>query len=89
MATEQPTLDDRRQGTSFLRALPSVSALLRTEAARTLAANTGAGRLTAMARAVLHKLRGELRESFNGAASRLSGSTDRDKLLSEATSRLR
>ncbi|MBA3322909.1 MAG: L-seryl-tRNA(Sec) selenium transferase [Pyrinomonadaceae bacterium] len=89
MATEQPTLDDRRQGTSFLRALPSVSALLRTEAARTLAANTGAERLTEMARAVLHKLRGELRESFNGAASRLSGSTDRDKLLSEATSRLR
>ena len=60
----------------WLRALPSVDALLRTPTARTLRATVGAERLTEFARTVTEELRTSIqadaavRESINGAPSR-------------------
>jgi L-seryl-tRNA(Ser) seleniumtransferase len=71
----------------WLRQLPSVDALLRTETARGLRASVGAQRLTVLARAVTEDLRAGIQadtanvESGNGAPSR-------ELLLAEAARRL-
>ena len=88
--TQTPSCHNQRymtdQTTSrqeWLRALPSVDALLRTPTARTLRDTVGAERLTKFARIVTEELRAGIqadaatRESINGAPSR-------ETLLAEA-----
>jgi L-seryl-tRNA(Ser) seleniumtransferase len=76
---------DTKNHAAALRLLPSVDALLRTHAARNLAAETGAKHLTALCRAVTDSLRNELQEKIaRGEAARFS----REDLLIEAEKRL-
>jgi L-seryl-tRNA(Ser) seleniumtransferase len=77
--------------TQLLRALPSIDALLRTEAARSLGARTGLQRLTALARSVTDELRAELQaraEEATADATVQNGNLSREALLAEAVSRL-
>jgi L-seryl-tRNA(Ser) seleniumtransferase len=79
--------------TRLLRALPSIDALLRTDAARSLGDRTGLPRLTALARSVTDELRTELqaRAAEEGAtpdAPDHNGDLSREALLAEAVNRL-
>src|SRR5438132_10552841 len=90
--------------TSALRSLPSVDALLRTEAAQGLKSIVGARRLADVARDVTEQLREEVRAAAtksNAAATRsnspgansathenLDGAYSREALLAEAARRL-
>ncbi|HEV7902873.1 MAG TPA: L-seryl-tRNA(Sec) selenium transferase [Pyrinomonadaceae bacterium] len=79
--------------TQLLRALPSIDALLRTDAARTLGERTGLQRLTALARNVTDELRTELQARVNGdtpdtADAGANGDLSREALLAEALKRL-
>jgi L-seryl-tRNA(Ser) seleniumtransferase len=70
-----------------LRALPSVDALLQTEAARTLLVYVGAQHLTRLARAVTDELRASLLSSASTEIS-ANGDHSREALLAEAARRL-
>ncbi|MGB7922595.1 MAG: hypothetical protein WCF57_05065, partial [Pyrinomonadaceae bacterium] len=72
----------------WLRALPSVDALLRTETARSLRDRLGAQRLTALARAVTDDLRASLQADTAHAESGDHPLPSRELLLAEATRRL-
>ena len=79
----------------MLRALPSVDALLRTEAARSLRGRTGPQRLTALARGVTEELRAELQSAARGGDGEAGGrggeggsAPTRESLLAEAARRL-
>ena len=77
--------------TQLLRALPSIDALLRTEAARSLGERTGIQRLTALARDVTDELRTELQaraaaDTPDNAGT--NGDLSREALLAEAVKRL-
>jgi L-seryl-tRNA(Ser) seleniumtransferase len=74
--------------TQLLRALPSIDALLRTDAARSLGARTGLQRLTALARTVTDELRTELQARAGGGAPDANGDLSREALLAEAVKRL-
>jgi L-seryl-tRNA(Ser) seleniumtransferase len=74
--------------TQLLRALPSIDALLRTDAARALGARTGLQRLTALARTVTDELRTELQARAGGGAPDANGDLSREALLAEAVKRL-
>jgi L-seryl-tRNA(Ser) seleniumtransferase len=75
--------------TQLLRALPSIDALLRTDAARTLGERTGLQRLTALARNVTDELRAELQASADTPdAAPSNGDLSREALLAEAVKRL-
>ncbi|HEX8772863.1 MAG TPA: L-seryl-tRNA(Sec) selenium transferase [Pyrinomonadaceae bacterium] len=72
-----------------LRALPSVDALLRTEAAHSLRAQVGAQHLAELARRVTEELRAQIQEAHEeSAGSELSGDHSREALMAEATRRL-
>ena len=68
-----------------LRALPSIDALLKTETAQKIFSETGAKRLTALARAAADSLRRELLEKISNGTD---GDFSRDDLLKEAERRL-
>lgn len=70
-----------------LRALPSVDALLRTEAAHSLRAQVGAQHLTALARRVTEEMRAQIQEEESAEGER-NGNRSREALLAEATRRL-
>lgn len=70
----------------LLRALPSVDALLRTEAARTLKETIGAQHLTRLARAVTEELRASVQTE--SSTTETSGAPSREALLREAALRL-
>jgi L-seryl-tRNA(Ser) seleniumtransferase len=75
--------------TQLLRALPSIDALLRTDAARSLGERTGLQRLTALARRVTDELRAELQARATSAdAPTSNGDLSREALLAEAVKRL-
>ncbi|HEX8422231.1 MAG TPA: L-seryl-tRNA(Sec) selenium transferase [Pyrinomonadaceae bacterium] len=76
--------------TQLLRSLPSIDALLRTDAARTLGERTGLSRLTALARSVTDELRTELqaRASADAPPFAVDGDLSREALLAEALKRL-
>ncbi|HEY0101196.1 MAG TPA: L-seryl-tRNA(Sec) selenium transferase [Pyrinomonadaceae bacterium] len=77
--------------TQLLRALPSIDALLRTDAARTLGERTGLQRLTALARSVTDELRAELQaraSAETAGAAPANGDLSREALLAEAVKRL-
>jgi L-seryl-tRNA(Ser) seleniumtransferase len=73
-----------------LRALPSIDALLRTDAARALGERTGLQRLTSLARSVTDELRAELQAaaSAEATAPAPNGDLSREALLAEAVKRL-
>jgi L-seryl-tRNA(Ser) seleniumtransferase len=76
---------------SLLRLLPSVDALLRTEAATAARGRIGAPRLVQLARAVTEELRAEIRADGSGReqqAGPLNGGPSREALFSEAARRL-
>ncbi|MCA1591115.1 MAG: L-seryl-tRNA(Sec) selenium transferase [Acidobacteria bacterium] len=76
-----------QESSQILRALPSVDALLRTPEAQALREQTGAPRLTALARAVTEELRAAL-QAQPGQAARANGDVTRASLLAEAVKRL-
>lgn len=67
----------------WLRALPSVDALLRTPTARTLRETVGAQRLTEFARTVTEELRAGI-QADTGAVESMNGAPSRETLLAEA-----
>jgi L-seryl-tRNA(Ser) seleniumtransferase len=71
----------------YLRQLPSVDALLRTETARSLRDLVGAKRLTALARAVIEELRNSI-EAEGVTLEADDGAASREMLLAEAARRL-
>ena len=75
-----------RDGSSLLRALPSVDALLRTETARALGDAVGAQRLATLARAVTEEMRKGLQETAKRGSA--NGEHTREALLTEAARRL-
>jgi L-seryl-tRNA(Ser) seleniumtransferase len=72
---------------SLLRALPSVDALLRTDAARALRERAGAEHLTAVARAVTEELRADI-QAQSASDAHGNGALTKDALLAEAARRL-
>jgi L-seryl-tRNA(Ser) seleniumtransferase len=78
-------MSDKTALASSLRALPSVDALLRTDAALRLREAVGAEHLTAMARAVAESLRADLRAQAAGDGARPQ---TKDALLAVAAERL-
>lgn len=71
----------------FLRALPSIDALLRAPAALALRERAGSARLTILARTVTDELRAEL-QAHATQGTRANGTWTRAALLAEAVSRL-
>jgi L-seryl-tRNA(Ser) seleniumtransferase len=71
----------------WLRQLPSVDALLRTETARSLRDVVGAKRLTVLARAVTEELRGSI-QADTAILEANNGGRAREMLLAEAARRL-
>jgi L-seryl-tRNA(Ser) seleniumtransferase len=72
-----------------LRALPSVDALLRTDAAHSLRAQVGAQHLSALARRVTDEMRAQIQEAHDeSAGGERSGDYSREALMAEATRRL-
>jgi L-seryl-tRNA(Ser) seleniumtransferase len=80
-------MSSKTQAPSELRALPSVDALLRTEAARALRKEVGAEHLAKVARAVTEELRADLQSRATRGNSD-NGAPMRDALLAEAARRL-
>jgi L-seryl-tRNA(Ser) seleniumtransferase len=76
-----------QDNSSVLRALPSVDALLRTEAARRLCVTLGAQHLSVLARAVTEEMRKGLQEKTAREGSP-NGDETREALLAEAVRRL-
>ena len=72
-------------GAAILRNLPSIDALLRTETAQNILPETGAKRLTILARTVTDALRQELQEKIETCET---ADYSREDLLSEAEKRL-
>ncbi|HEX8495408.1 MAG TPA: L-seryl-tRNA(Sec) selenium transferase [Pyrinomonadaceae bacterium] len=72
---------------SLLRALPSVDALLRTDAARALRERVGAEHLTTVARAVTEELRADI-QAQSGSDNHDNGAMTKEALLAEAARRL-
>jgi L-seryl-tRNA(Ser) seleniumtransferase len=74
---------------SLLRSLPSVDAVLKTDAARRLKQEIGAGKLTSLARRVTDEIRKELLADSLGALANKEGKNGfRDQLTKEAERRL-
>lgn len=80
-------MSDKTTSSSLLRALPSVDALLRTNAARALRERVGAEHLTTVARAVTEELRADI-QAQSRSDNQGNGAMTKDALLAEATSRL-
>jgi L-seryl-tRNA(Ser) seleniumtransferase len=73
----------------LLRALPSVDAVLKTDVARRLKQEIGAGKLTSLARRVTDEIRKELLANSLGVSANKEGENGfRDQLMNEAERRL-
>lgn len=80
-------MPDKIMPSSLLRALPSVDALLRTDAARTLRERVGAEHLTTIARAVTEELRADV-QALLKSDNQGNDTVTKDTLLAEAARRL-
>lgn len=80
-------MSDKTMPTSLLRALPSVDALLRTDAARALRERFGAEHLATIARAVTEQLRADV-QAQSKSDTQGNGAVTKDALLAEAARRL-
>ena len=80
-------MSDKTTPSLLLRALPSVDALLRTDAARALRERIGAEHLTTVARAVTEQLRADV-QAQSESDNHSNGAVTKDALLAEAARRL-